>query len=109
MKHNSDEGTDYCTKNCEHEEGYPCIYIDRCKLEREALVRISKEMAGLCLRCPHRNDGHSMNCMECCPIQAVIDHLANLTGKTVTEADGHQYVTHTHTVLCNTKKLPRIR
>ena len=28
----------------------------------------------ICKCCPHRNDAHDMNCIECCPVSRAMDY-----------------------------------
>ncbi len=36
-------------------------------------LRIMGDISFICECCPHRNDEHSMNCIECCPVRRAVN------------------------------------
>ena len=51
-------------------------YFEKCKrFERGIATKIKKFISSLCTDCPHQQDAHTMNCIECCPIHGVLGKM----------------------------------
>ena len=45
-------------------------YFKKCKkFEKEISSKIKLFITSLCKECPHQQDQHEMNCLECCPVK----------------------------------------
>lgn len=51
-------------------------YFEKCKkFEKGLTKRIKTFITSLCKDCPHQQDKHTMNCIECCPLQGVLGKM----------------------------------
>lgn len=57
------------------------LYFKKCKLFQLMCYEIGGKILckdaqeEICRKCPHRNDSHGMNCIECCPINRALEKL----------------------------------
>jgi len=57
--------------------------MNRYEFQQYALGELNAKRKELCKKCPHKNDNHGMNCIECCPLNRIIEHMAGLDGAVV--------------------------
>jgi hypothetical protein len=51
-------------------------YFEKCKqFEKGLSKRINKFLSSICADCPHQQDKHSMNCIECCPLHGILGKM----------------------------------
>jgi hypothetical protein len=57
-------------------------YFDKCKkFERGISRKIKQFIVSLCKECPHQQDQHEMNCLECCPLRGVLGKMLKSSQK----------------------------
>lgn len=62
-------------------------YFERCKIYQEEVYGLGEKILDpevqekTCKNCPHRNDSHSMNCVECCIVDRAIEKVKNNNSK----------------------------
>ena len=49
---------------------------------RDLLPMDCADITMICRCCPHRNDEHDMNCIECCPVSRAIEYAKGGTRET---------------------------
>lgn len=56
-------------------------YFEKCKQYQEEVYGLGNRILDpevqekTCENCPHRNDSHSMNCVECCIVDRAIEKV----------------------------------
>lgn len=54
-------------------------YFDKCQAFQEKVDKLGKKILNkkiqvkLCQACPHKQDQHEMNCIECCPVKRSLE------------------------------------